>query len=133
MPQEQEFYVIVHPSIGNNEYPDANARAQEVWRLWGWQEEAVGQFYPALHVLRGWDALIDTGYFDELPSGTRIIIGGQVTDVCVSIHAEHIVLHPRVKEFTIAFDRKALVGSDQGPDKLVVHLQERGISASVRE
>ncbi len=133
MPHEQEFHIIVHPSLLTNEYSDANARVQQVWRSWGWQGEAVGRFAAALHVFRGWDSLTDTGYFDELPSGARIIIGGQVTDVCVRKHVEYIAEHPRVKEFIIVFDRQALVGSDEGPDNLVAYLQERGISASVLE
>ena len=132
MPHEQEFHVIVHPSSHNNEFPDENARAQEVWRSWGWAGEAV-RFATARHVLHGWDSLIDTSYLNALSSATQVTIGGQVTDVCVRIHAEYIALHPRAREFTIVLDRQALVGSDEGLNHIVAYLQEQGISVSVRE
>lgn len=133
MPHEQEFHVIVHPSLANNAFPNANTRAQQVWRSWGWQGEGVGRFATAPHALHGWDSLTDTGYLDGLPPGTQVIIGGQVTDVCVRIHAEYIALHRRAREFTFVFDRHALVGSDEGLDHLVTYLQEQEISASVQE
>lgn len=133
MPHEREFHVIVHPSLTSNEFPGANARAQEVWRSWGWTGEAVGRFATAPHALHGWDSLTDTGYLNDLPPGTKVIIGGQVTEVCVRTHAEYIALHPRARELTFVLDRQALVGSDEGLDHLVTYLQEQEISASVQE
>lgn len=108
MPQGQEIRVIVHPSDNNNEFPDPHARAREVWKSWGWAEERMGWITGAegqTRVLRGFDSLENTRHLDDLPPGTRITIGGQVTDVCVSIHVEYIVTHPRAKDYTIVFDR----------------------------
>ncbi len=146
MLSECEFHVIVHPSASNNEYPDANARAQERWRLWRWKGDATEWFPMANHdasvpspqegaplVLHDWDSLVDTSYLDSLPSDARIVIGGQITGVCVRIHVEYIAMHPRIKEFTIVFDRQALVGTDEGLGLLVEYLQERGITASIQE
>lgn len=132
MPYEQEFHVIVHPSLLNNEFPEANVRAQQAWRSWGWTGEASSQKVSTLLVFHGWDSLADTSYLNDLPSGVRIRIGGQVTDVCVRMHVEHIADHPRVKEFAIVFDRQALVGSEEGADNLVLYLREQGISASIQ-
>lgn len=136
MPQGLEIRILVHPSDSNSEFPDPHVRAREVWKSWGWAEKRVQWITGAegqTRILHGLDSLENTHYLDDLPSGTRITIGGQVTGVCVSIHVEHIITHPRAKDYAIVFDRQALIGSDEGVDHLVELLQEHGISAVVQE
>ena len=119
MAGEQERVVLIHPT-DSPEFPQESVRAQGIWQAWGWPGDS------GIEMVR---ALSDTRYVDGLPDGTRLLVGGQVTSVCVRVHLEFVAEHPRVRSgaIEIGLVREALVGDEQAVDELVAGLVKQGV------
>ncbi len=97
--KETDFKVLVHPD---------GVYSLPIWQTW----EKEGCKILPIKSEKRMDELQDTQYVANLKDGTRIVLGGQMIDACVYLHAMTLITDPEITQrgIIVALDASALVG-----------------------